>query len=66
MPPLGSTKHVHGTEVVALRGENRAFPSPHHHAEEFLSEHATYIPGCLFTAQALRLPSSAITVHIQS
>lgn len=36
MPPLSSTKHVHGTEVVALRGENRAFLSPHHYAEEFL------------------------------
>ena len=36
MPPLSSTKHVHGTEVVALRGENRAFPFPHHYPEEFL------------------------------
>lgn len=37
MPPLSSTKHVHGTEVMAPRGENRAFLSPHHYAEEFLS-----------------------------
>lgn len=66
MPPLSSTKHVHGTEAVAPRGENRAFLPPHHYAEEFLSEHASYIPGCLFTARALHLHSSAITVCIQS
>lgn len=52
MPPLSSTKHVHGTEAVALRGEKGAFLSPRHYAEEFLSEHTSYIPGCLFTAQA--------------
>lgn len=34
MPPLSSTKHGHGTEVMALRGEKGAFSSPHHSAGE--------------------------------
>lgn len=34
MPPLSSTKHVHGTVIVALKDGNGAFPP--HCTEEFL------------------------------
>lgn len=61
MPPLSSTKHVHGTEVVALKGGNGVFPPPLHWGVP-PSEHTSYISGCLFTAWILHLHSSALTL----